>query len=221
MRICKTGKSSSKVIAAAMVVLSMAPAAFARTDIKAKQQQMVENVSASKNNLQQYEANLGTVVSNLGETDKALKTIERQNAAITKQTGQSAKDQASVDAAKSEVEQHLKREREMMAEEDRQVEELRAALQRVESNREKRQGNIAAYEERLKAVETDRSAWTERNQSITDLDSALKAKADEARSEKKRLQAKKSEYEEEIGKWKKQVRLSERAASNFQGLKDQ
>lgn len=195
--------------------------AEARTDVRAKVQQLNDNVSASKANLQQYQSNLGTVVSNLAETDRALKTIEKQKTAVIKQTGQSAKDQASVDAAKAEVEQNLKRERELLTSEERQAEELKLALQRIEANKEKRQANILAYEERLKAVETDRSAWTERNQSIADLDSALKAKEDEAKAEQKRLQAKKAEYEEEISKWQKQVRLSERAAVNFRGLKEQ
>lgn len=199
----------------------MSVSAKAKTDVKAKVEQMRENVSAGKSNLQQYEANLGTVVSNLGETDKALKTIERQRAAIVKQTGQSAKDALSVSSAKGEVEQSLKMERDLLLQEDRQGEELRAALQRVEANRERRQSNIAAYDERLKNVENEHSAWTERSQSIADLDSALKAKEDEARSEKKRLQTKKVEYEEEIGKWRQQVRLSERSVSNFRGLKDQ
>lgn len=205
----------------ALAIATVANFAEARTDVKAKIQQLNENVSASKANLQQYESNLQTVNSNLGETDRALKTIEKQKAAIVKQTSQSAKDQASVDSAKAEVEQQLKRERDILVSEERQIDELRAALQRVEANRAKRQANIAVYEERLKAVETEKSAWTERSQSITDLDAALKAKEDEAKAERKRLQSKKSEYEEEIGKWKKQVRLSERAAVNFRGLKDQ
>lgn len=195
--------------------------ASARTDVKAKVQQLNENVAASKANLEQYESGLRTVVTNLGETDRVLKTIERQKVAITKQTGQSAKDQSSVESAKAEVEQSLKRERDLFLAEEKQLDELRRAIQRIEANKEKRQSNILAYEERLKAVEGERSAWTERSQSITDLDASLKAKEEDARSEKKRLQAKKAEYEVEVGKWKKQVRLSERAATNFRGLKDQ
>ena len=202
-------------------VLMVSGSAIARTDVKAKVQQLNDNVAASKANLKQYESNLGVVVANLNETDKALKTIEKQKAAISKQTGQSAKDQSSVDAAKADVELNLKSERELLLAEEKQVEELKASLARIEANREKRQANVTAYEERLKAVEAEHSVWTERSQSIADLDGALKAKEDEARAERKRLQSKKSEYEDEIGKWKKQVRLSERAASNFRGLKDQ
>lgn len=204
-----------------LILILPPPSAMARTDVKAKVQQLNENVSASKANLEQYQDGLRTVVTNLSETDRVLKTIERQKLAITKQTGQSAKDQTSVDTAKAEVEQSLKRERDLYLEEEKQLDELRRAVQRIEANKEKRQANILVYEERLKAVEGERSAWTERSQSITDLDASLKQKEEEARSERKRLLTKKAEYEEEVGKWKKQVRLSERSASNFRSLKDQ
>ncbi len=208
-------------MAVAVASMMVAPSAFARTDVAAKVQQLNDNVGASKTNLEQYESNLKTVVANLNETDRALKTIERQKAALTKQTAQSTKDQGTVETAKAEVESHLKKERELLTAEERQIEDLRLALQRMEANKEKRLANITSYEERLKTVETDKAAWSERNQSVADLDSALKAKEDEAKAERKRLQAKKAEYEEEIGKWKKQVRLSERAASNFRSLKNQ
>ena len=218
----KSMKQSAKaLLVVCPLILGFAGVAHARTDVKAKVQQLNDNVSASKANLQQYESNLSAVSSNLNETDRALKTIAAQKAAIVKQTGQSAKDQSAVDTAKADVEANLKKEKDLLLTEERQIEDLKAALQRVEANKAKRQANIVAYEERLKSVETDRSAWTERSQSITDLDAALKAKEDEAKAEQKRLQAKKAEYEDEIGKWKKQVRLSERAAVNFRGLKDQ
>lgn len=217
----KTSTKTTLLLLAVCPLIMNSSAAYARTDVKAKVQQLTDNVSASKANLQQYESNFHTVNSNLSETDRALKTIEKQKQALIKQTGQSAKDQAAVDAAKAEVELNLKRERELLAAEERQASELQAALQRIQANKEKRQANIVAYEDRLKAVETDRSTWTERSQSIADLDGALKAKEEEAKSEQKRLQAKKAEYEDEIGKWKKQVRLSERAFVNFRGLKEQ
>ncbi|MBK7891572.1 MAG: hypothetical protein IPJ84_12270 [Bdellovibrionales bacterium] len=98
---------------------------------------------------------------------------------------------------------------------------MKLALARLEENKTKRAANIAVYEERLKKVETDQAGWGERSQSITDLEQGLKLKEEEARAEKKRLLAKKAEYEEEITKWKKQVRVSERAASNFSKVKEQ
>ena len=203
------------------LALMVGGTASARTDVKAKQQQLSENLSASKSNLEQYETNLKTVLSNIAETEKALKTLEKQRLAATKQGTQSGKDQQTVEAAKAEVNALLKAERDKALAEDKQIEELKLALARLEENKTKRAANIAVYEERLKKVETDQAGWGERSQSITDLEQGLKLKEEEARAEKKRLLAKKAEYEEEITKWKKQVRVSERAASNFSKVKEQ
>lgn len=193
----------------------------ARTDVPAKLEQLKENVSASQANLDQYEQGLQTVVSNLSETEKALKTIEKQKAAILKQTSQSAKDKASVEAAKSEVEGYLRSERDRLTAEERQMEELKMALAKLEENRQKRIANIAVYEERIKSVESEQAGWSERSQSVNELDAALRAQEEQARAEQKRLIAKKAEYEEEIAKWKKQVRISSRSVANFGRLKPQ
>lgn len=212
------------ICSAAVVALSstvLLSVAAARTDVPAKLEQLKENVSASQANLDQYEQGLRTVVANLSETEKALKTIERQKAAIQKQTGQSAKDKASVDSARAEVEGHLRFERDRLAAEERQIEELKLALTKLEENRQKRIANIAIYESRVKGVEGEQAGWSERSQSVNELDAALRNQEEQARLEKKRLMAKKAEYEEEIAKWKKQVRISSRSVANFSRLKPQ
>lgn len=205
----------------ALVIWTGPATSIARTDVPAKLEQLKENVSASQANLDQYEQGLRTVLANLTETERALKTIEKQKTAILKQTGQSAKDKASVDAAKSEVEGHLRVERDRLTAEERQIEELKMSLTKLEENRQKRIANIAVYEERIKAVENEQTGWAERSQSVNELDAALRAQEEQARAEKKRLTAKKAEYEEEIAKWKKQVRISSRSVANFSRLKPQ
>lgn len=206
---------------AAIVICALPTRSVARTDVPGKLEQLKENVSASQANLEQYEQGLRIVMLNLNETEKALKTIEMQKVAIQKQTGQTAKDKASVDAARAEVDGHLRIERDRLAVEERQIEELKMALAKLEENRQRRIANIAAYEERVKAVDGERAGWSERSQSVNELDVALRAQEDQARAEKKRLTAKKAEYEEEIAKWKKQVRISSRSVANFGRLKPQ
>jgi chromosome segregation ATPase len=209
-------------VATIVLVTSFLPnASLARTDVPAKLGQLKENVSASQANLDQYEQGLRAVIANLNETEKALKTIEKQKFAIQSQTGQSAKDKASVDAAKLEVESHLRLERDRLLSEERQIEELKLALAKLEQNRQRRVANITVYEERIKAVESEQVGWSERSQSVNELDAALRSQEEQARIEKKRLTAKKAEYEEEIAKWKKQVRISSRSVANFSRLKPQ
>lgn len=195
--------------------------AVARTDIAAKLEQLKENVSASQSNLEQYEQGLRVVISNLQATDRVLKTIQVQKQAIAKQTTQRSNDAKSLDTARSDVEGQLRLERDKLASEDRQIEELKQALAKLEANREKRQANIQVYEQRLQAVTSDREGSVERSQSINELEAALRTQEEQALAEKDRLTAKKAEYQGEIEKWKKQVRVSQRSVANFSRLKPQ
>lgn len=221
----KQAKTSHVLVAASAIMglasFSVPPTSFARTDVPAKLEQLKENVSASQSNLEQYEQGLRVVNSNLQATDRALKTIQTQKQAIAKQTGQASKDKLAVEAAKVEVEGQLRTERDKLATEERQIEELKQALARLEANREKRQANIAVYEQRLQAVASDQAGSNERTQSVNELEAALRGQEEQALAEKKRLTAKKAEYEQEIEKWKKQVRVSQRSVANFSRLKPQ
>lgn len=221
----KQAKSSHVLVAASAIMglasFSVPTTSFARTDVPAKLEQLKENVSASQSNLEQYEQGLRVVNSNLQATDRALKTIQTQKQAIAKQTGQASKDKLAVEAAKVEVEGQLRTERDKLATEERQIEELKQALARLEANREKRQANIAVYEQRLQAVASDQAGSNERTQSVNELEAALRGQEEQALAEKKRLTAKKAEYEQEIEKWKKQVRVSQRSVANFSRLKPQ
>lgn len=215
------GSKLASSVMLGLALLSLSPMVSARTDVPAKLEQLKENVSASQSNLEQYEQGLRVVNSNLQATEKALKTILVQKQAIAKQTGQAANDKQAIGAAKLEVEGQLRTERDKLATEERQIEELRQALSRLEANREKRLANIAVYEQRLQAVASDQAGSNERTQSVNELEAALRSQEEQALAEKKRLTAKKAEYEQEIEKWKKQVRVSQRSVANFSRLKSQ
>jgi chromosome segregation ATPase len=193
----------------------------AKTDVDLKLAQLKENVSSSQANLEQYEQGLRVVLANLQATERALKTIGSQKQTLAKQNLNSSADVRAVEAAKLEVESHLRVERDMLDSEERQMEELRQALAKLEANRIKRQANIQTYEQRLKGVADDREGTDERLKSINQLSAALAEQEAKALSEKMRLNAKKAEYEEEIGKWRKQVRVSQRSVANFSRLKPQ
>lgn len=200
-------------------ILISAPA-LAKTNIAEKVSQLKENAEASKVNLKQYEDNLKTVDANLAETDKALKALEKQRQSLNKQTSDTAKGKASVDAVKKQLEGFLQAEQGRLDAEQKQIEELRKTLAQLEANQKKRQENILAYQDKMKKVDTELAAWSERNQSIVELEQAIGAKEDQAKADRKRLAEKKTTYEAEVGKWRKQVRVAERSYENFSKLKD-
>jgi chromosome segregation ATPase len=205
------------VLAVALVVSGQA---HARTDVSAKVQQLKENKEASKQNLVQYEENLKTVNSNIVETEKALRLLKKQRESLVKQQQDTAKGKLTVDASRKQIEGFMRAEQAKLDTELKQIEQLKQVLATLESNVEKRQVNIAQYQEKMSKVEGELGAWSERNQSIVELEQAIKAKEDQARADQKRLAEKKASYEAETSKWKKQVRLSERQYDNFSKLKE-
>lgn len=191
----------------------------AKTDVAAKQEQLKENVSAAKSNLAQYESNLRVVTQNISEVRKAIKTLKGQSAALAQKETKSGSDQKALAQVKNQVEGFLAQERTLKDMELRQMEELKALLARLEANQVQRDQNIAAYQEQLTKLGGDGALVQGRAEVITELKTQLSAKSELAETELKELLAKKSEYEVEIEKWKKQVRISERAAQNFSKLK--
>lgn len=202
------------------VAATLPISALARTNVPEKIEQMKSNVENSKVNLSEYEKNIGVVESNLKENEKAIKELAKMRESLKKQTSETGKGKQAIDANRKQLDGFLKAEQEKLAVENRQLEELKKTLERLEANREKRLANIAEYEEKLKAMDGEQSAWTERNESIVQLDKDLKEKESLAQADHTRLVQKKLTYNQEIEKWKKQVRVSERQYEGFKNLKD-
>lgn len=213
----KTGKNLSIAL---MIVLGAGSLAQARTDVQEKIAQLNQNREASKDNLKQYEDNLKTVNQNIAETDRALKSLAKQKQSLAQQTSQTAKSKQSVDQAKAQLDTYMKTEQTKLDVELKQIEELKKTLATLEANVQKRQANIAEYQAKQQKVDTELASWSERNQSIIELEQALKQKEDQAKADQKALVEKKAAYEDEVQKWRKQVRVSERTYENFSGLKD-
>lgn len=204
------------IVALALVAFE----AHAKTDVQGKIQQLKDNKEASKQNLAQYEENLKVVNSNINEVEKALKLLKKQRESLVKQQQDTAKGKLTVDNSKKQLDGFLKAEQAKLDTELKQIEQLKQVLATLEANVEKRQLNIAQYQEKLMKVDGELGAWSERNQSIVELEQAIKAKEQQAQADQKRLAEKKAAYEAETSKWKKQVRVSERQYENFAGLKD-
>lgn len=216
-------KSSNQTLMLKSLVVAcslVASVASAKTDVSGKIAQLKENTEASKQNLEQYETNLKTVNTNLTETERALKQLQKQKEALAKQTADANKSKNGVDAAKTQLIGYMKTEQLKLDHEKKQIDELKKALAQLEENAQKREANIAQYQEKIQKVDGELGSWSERNQSIVELEQAIKQKEDAAKADHKRLAEKKATYEAESVKWKKQVRVSQRTYENFSGLKD-
>ena len=211
------GSVARFVLGAVLLVPMMVSA---RTNLPEKLNQLKENVTNSKINLSEYEKNLAVVESNLKENERALKDLARLGVELKKQNMNTAKGKGSIDANRKQLESFLSSEREKVALEAKQLEELKKTLTSLELNQQKRQANIAQYEGKLKAMETEQLAWSERSQSSEQLDRDIREKQALAQADHQRLAQKKATYSAEVEKWRKQVRLAERQNDGFKNLKD-
>ena len=202
------------------VVVTAAASAFAKTDVAAKVDQLKINADNSKVNLTQYEDNLKTVDQNLADINKAQKDIANQKKALAKQYADAQKGKDAVDSVRKQIEAYRKAEQTKLEIEQKQIAALEAALGQLKANASKRSENIAAYDQKLQENNAQVGSYQERNQSIVELANAIRAKEAQAAADKKDWSDKKANYESEVDKWKKEVRVSERDLANFKGLKE-
>lgn len=208
------------LIAVVVVTGAHSSPSQAKTDVPAKIEQLRENAANSKVNLKQYEENLKIVDANLQENARGLKALEKQKQSLDRQKLETAKGKSGVDGVKKQLDGYLMAETQKLEAEKKQIAELQKTLETLMENQKKREANIAEYQQKMTTIETEMAAWSERNQSIVELEQAIRAKEKEALEDRKRFADKKATYEEEIAKWKKQSRVSERQYENFSKLKD-
>lgn len=211
---------NTKSILAVLAIVAFANPVSAKTDVPGKIEQLRENAANSKMNLKQYEDNLKIVESNIQENARAIKALERQKQSLDKQKLETAKGKAGVDVVKKQLEGYLAAETQKLEAEKKQIVELQKALETLMENQKKREANIAEYQNKMTTIETEMASWSERNQSIVELEQAIRDKEKEALADRKKFADKKATYSDEVTKWKKQSRVSERQYENFSKLKD-
>ncbi len=202
-------------------ILMFASLSTAKTNIPEKVIQLKENVEASKINLKQYEDNSKVVEQNMKETQAALKQLEKQKQAVTQQLTDSQKGKMTAENSKKQLQNFMKTEQGKLDLEKKQIEDLKNTLAKLDANQAKRLENIAAYQQKMQAIDTEQNNWQAHQQELVELEKALKEKQLQAQKDQKALAEKKASYEQEIVKWKKQQRLSERNYANFKDLKEE
>ena len=214
------GKQRQLVIAAIAAAMALSAVARADVDVAAKVEQLKSNVDATRANLSQYEENAKTVELNQRENEAALKALAKQRASLDRQIAESAAGKGGVEGAKRQIEGFTKAEQDRLTAEEKQIASLQKALATLEEGKKHRQANIAAYQEKLKAIEADAGAWAQRGQAISDADRALKEKEVAAVADKKMLALKKAQYAGEVEKWKQATRNADRQYAAFHKLKE-
>jgi chromosome segregation ATPase len=203
-----------------LIVSALASTAVAKTDVNQKLEQLKENRDASAHNLRVVEDGHARVSKQVVEVERALKQIQGQRTAISKQTGAAGATKQKAGEARRQLDAWIVEEERALQVERRQAEELRAALVRLESNQKVREANLATYQEKRKKIGSELEDWSGRNQEVLALDSALQEREAQAKADLLRLTERRTELEREVSKWRQDSRTAEREHENFGALKN-
>jgi chromosome segregation ATPase len=193
---------------------------WGKTDVMQQLDRLKENQENSQHNLEQYEGNLKVVEKNLEEVNKAIEQLKGYKTQVKKSKKSVAESEKVIDTTVADIKKEVDKEQKSIQEEEAKMAEVEKIIQRLKTNLEQRQKNLATYKARTDELLTMKSSMGDREKSVNDLDLALDGKYQQAVAQQKEWTDKQKGYNEEIGKWKKYRSESEQMHKNFQRLKD-
>ncbi len=134
--------------------------------------------------------------------------------------GSIEKNKAALDKMKQKIASLKVAEQEKLKKEEAQIQEVKALLEKLESNKRTREMNMAAYDAKVQEIEKEKSDWDSQRQVASELTKVIDQKEAEATTEKAKWSSKKNEYHTEALKWYKQAEKSDQAQARFKRLGD-
>lgn len=204
----------------AILALILAPSAYGRTDVEGGLEQLRENTVNSKANYEQYKDNMEISSNNVVETTKAIKELRDQRKQLTLNQSNIEKNKAALDKMRVKLVGHKAAEQEKMKTEAAQIAEVRALLEKLETNKRQREMNLAAYEAKIQEIDKEKSEWDSQRKVASELTKDIDQKEREVLAEREKWIEKKKGYRSEAVKWHKQAQTAEQTETKFKKLAD-
>lgn len=227
------GKSTREAIAktflsyelAAKIIVVMAIAFFgmrlsAKTNAGATLEQLKTNAENSDYNYKQYQDNLDIVNKNIEQSDKAAKELRALKKQLESNTKNVAKNKKSLADMQVEILKMKASEQDRIAKDEKQIDEVKKIMSKLEANKAKRLENIAAYDQMNVQVQEELKDWDTQVQQMTVLQKELDSKEKKAVDEKSNWLSKRKDYTAEAKKWAAQSQKSKETYNKYKKVKD-
>lgn len=198
--------------------LSIGALAFAKTNVKEALNQLKENEVNAKDNLKQYEVNREISKKNAEEVTSAIKELRAQRKALGENSQNLEKNRAILDAMKKKIVVFKKQEQDLLKTEEAQKAQLQALIDKLESNRLKREQNIAAYDQKIVEIENEKQNWDRQKSEMVAIHEEINAKEKVALKEREKWINKYKGYGSEAKKWDRQAASAEETRVKFEQL---
>jgi chromosome segregation ATPase len=213
-------KTLSLLTAALLTVLTSA--AVAET-MNASQglDKIKNNLENSKANQKEYERNLTVVNQNINEVNKAKSSILKQKESVSTEIVKNNDSLKKVMIQERDISVLLTQEKEKLAAEAKQVEQLEKMMAQIKQNQQQRESIIADYQNQLRMTSDEKKAWKDRETELRNQEAKTIQSVRALASEESTWNNKKKGYEGETKRWAAEAEKQQKIHDTYQGLAEQ
>jgi len=181
--------------------------AFARTDVTEQLGVLKQNHVNSSDNYNQYKENYNISKENLKQSKIALKKLKNLKNKLAANTQNVQKNKLVLKKMTQKISEFKQAELNEISKEQQKIEQLQSAVLKLEALIEKRNQNVAAYDEKLGEIEEEKQNWETQKAQLAEINQTLDRKIASTSEDQKVWTAKKADYKTEAVKWNKQAKI--------------
>jgi len=207
-----------------LLAVSVLTVSFAKAETMTAAQgleKIQNNLENSKANQKEYERNLDVVKHNLDEVNKAKTTVMKQKEAVSSEIVKNNDSLKKVLVQERDINALITQEKEKLAAEAKQVEQLERMMAQIKQNQKLREANIADYQNQLQMTTDEKKAWKDREAELRTQEAKTIQSVRSLASEESTWSNKKKGYEGEAKRWSAEAEKQQKIHDTYQGLADQ
>ncbi len=178
------------------------------------------NVDNSAANKKEYDKNLSTVSNNVAEITKAKTTVQKQKDAVSGEIVQNNESLKKIIFQEREITQAITTEKEKLAVETKQLEQLEKMMAQIKKNQEQRNALIADYQRQLNINQDEKKAWKGREAELRAQEGKTIQTLRGLASDESTWKNKQKGYEIEVKRWAAETEKQQKIYDTYQGLKE-
>lgn len=178
------------------------------------------NVENSKLNKTEYDKNLIVVNNNISEVTKAKTTVLKQKEGVSTEIVQNNESLKKVILQEREISQLISTEKEKLAVETKQLEQLEKLTAQIKQNQEQRNALIADYQSQLGINAEEKKSWKGRESELRAQEGKTIQALRGLASDETNWKNKQKGYEIESKRWSAESEKQQKIFDTYQGLKE-
>ena len=176
------------------------------------------NLSAATANKQMYDKNLQIVHGNIQEIDRAVNFSQKQKSQVDAEMAKNKESVKNVLNQEKDITLLIMKEKDTLASEDKQIQQLQALIEQIKKNQEVRKANLADYQNQLELTVSRKNDWLTREAHLKAQQEQIKENLKTLQTQNQNMQNKKSEFAAEQKRWMAESKRTQNISDTYQGI---